>query len=117
MVTLHSMFADTVVLTANLFGYHIVLTLSQFLYLVIAAIVGLVAEFIVGWRLPLGIVGAVISALIGIWLVTHVVELNIPNDPNLYSVPLIKTLIGAIVFVALWHIITFRSWRPRHRTA
>ena len=43
------MLADTVVLTGNILGYHFVVTLSQLIYLAIAAIVGIVAEFIVGW--------------------------------------------------------------------
>ncbi len=49
--------------------------LNFILYLVIAAIVGLIAEYIVGWRLPLGIIGAVIAALAGIWLMTQVISL------------------------------------------
>ena len=43
------------------------------IYLIVAAIVGFVAEFIVGWRLPLGFVGAIIAAIIGIWLMTQVI--------------------------------------------
>ena len=117
MLMSHMLFVDTVVLTATIFGQHVVVTLSQLIYAIIAAIVGLVAEFIVGWRLPLGIVGGFIAALIGIWLMTTVVNLVIPGDPIVYGVPLLKTLIGAIVFVAIWHIITYRSWRRRPRVA
>ena len=36
--------------------------LNFIVYLVVAAIVGLVAESLVGWRLPLGIVGAIVAA-------------------------------------------------------
>jgi len=35
-------------------------------YLIVAAIVGFVAESLVGWRLPFGFVGAIIAALVGI---------------------------------------------------
>jgi uncharacterized membrane protein YeaQ/YmgE (transglycosylase-associated protein family) len=116
MLTVHTMLADTILLTGNLFGYHFVLTLSQLIYWLIAAVVGLVAETIVGWRLPFGIIGAFIAALIGIWLFTNVVQVNIPDDPNVYGVPLVKTLIGAVVFVVIWHLITYRA-APRRRTA
>jgi len=81
--------------------------LNYILYLIIAAIVGLVAESIVGWRVPFGIVGAVIAALIGIWLMTQVIIITGVGDINLYGVPLFRALIGAIVFVAVWHLITF----------
>lgn len=117
MYALHTVLADTILLTGNAFGYHFVITLSQLIYWIIAALVGLAAEFIVGWRLPLGIIGAFIAALIGIWLLTSVIQLNIPGDPVLYGVPLLKTLIGAILFVALWHLITYRSWSRRSRVA
>jgi uncharacterized membrane protein YeaQ/YmgE (transglycosylase-associated protein family) len=111
------MLADTVILTGNILGYHFVVTLSQLIYLAIAALVGIVAEFIVGWRLPLGVVGAIIAALIGIWLTTNVLVLNIPGDPVFYGVPLFRALIGAIILVALWHLITYRSWARRRRYA
>jgi uncharacterized membrane protein YeaQ/YmgE (transglycosylase-associated protein family) len=109
------MFADTVILTGNILGYHFAVTLSQLIYLAIAAIVGIVAEFIVGWRLPLGVIGAIIAALVGIWLTTNVFILNIPGDLVFYGVPVIRALIGAIILVALWHLITYRSWGRRRR--
>ena len=93
----------------------IVITLDFIIYLIVAAIVGLIAEFIVGWRLPFGFIGAIIAALLGIWLLTHVVLLVIPGDPTIYGVPIIKALIGAIIMVALWHLITYRSWYHRRR--
>lgn len=107
--------ADTVVMTGNLFGYHFVLTLSQLIYWAIAAVVGIVAEFIVGWRLPFGVIGAIVAALVGIWLMTNVVQLAIPGDPVLYGVPLFRALIGAIVLVGIWHLLTYRSWSRRRR--
>jgi uncharacterized membrane protein YeaQ/YmgE (transglycosylase-associated protein family) len=60
-------------ITINVGTIHLALYLSQVMYLLIAAIVGFVAEFIVGWRLPFGIIGAIIAALVGIWIVTNVV--------------------------------------------
>lgn len=84
-------------------------------YLIVAAIVGLVAEFIVGWRLPLGIIGAIIAALVGIWLLTRVIVITGIGDIIVAGVPLIRALIGAMILVALWHFLTYRTWRSRHR--
>ncbi len=87
-------------------------------YLVVAAIVGLIAETLVGWRLPFGFIGAIIAALIGIWLMTNLIhitgvgDINIPTDP---PVPLIRALIGAIILVAIWHLITYPAYRGRRR--
>lgn len=95
------------------------ITTSEIIYVVIAAIVGLVAEFIVGWRLPFGIIGAIIAALVGIWLLTSVIEVTIPGDYILniagQSIPLIRALLGAIVVVAIWHMFTYPTWRRRER--
>ncbi len=84
-------------------------------YLIIAAIVGFLAEFLVGWRLPFGFVGAIIAALIGIWLMTQVIIISGLGDINLYGVPLVRALIGAVIFVAIWHLITYQAYRGRRR--
>src|SRR2546421_10712240 len=102
-------------LPAVILAFTISITTSLIVYLVVAAIVGLVAEFIVGWRLPFGFIGAIIAALVGIWLLTNVVQLNINGDPVVYGVPIIKALLGAIILVALWHFLTYGSWRRRRR--
>ncbi len=100
-------------ITINLGNLHLVLYLSQVMYLLVAAFVGFVAEFIVGWRLPFGILGAIIAALVGIWIVTNVVILIIPGDPVFFGVPLFKALIGATIFAALWYLVTYRIWHRR----
>jgi uncharacterized membrane protein YeaQ/YmgE (transglycosylase-associated protein family) len=91
------------------------ITVGFIIYLIVAAIVGVVAESIVGWRLPFGIIGAIIAALIGIWLMTHLLIINGIGDIYVEGVPLIRALIGAIILVALWHLITYRSWHRRRR--
>src|SRR5215467_9045520 len=100
-------------ITINLGNAHLALYLSQLMYLLVAAMVGFVAEFIVGWRLPFGIIGAIIAALVGIWIVTNVVILIIPDDPILFGMPFFKTLIGATLFTALWYLLTYRLWHHR----
>lgn len=85
------------------------------IYLIIAAIVGFVAESIVGWRLPLGIVGAIIAAIVGIWLMTQVIIITGVGDLYIQGVPILRALIGAIILVALWHLITYPMYRRRRR--
>ena len=92
--------------------------LGFLLYLLVAAIIGFIAEAIVGWRLPFGFVGAIIAALIGIWLMSAVIiiqglpDILIPTTPPVY---LIRALIGGIILVALWHLITYPLYRSRRR--
>jgi uncharacterized membrane protein YeaQ/YmgE (transglycosylase-associated protein family) len=100
-------------ITISIGNLHLALYLSQVMYLLIAAIVGFVAEFIVGWRLPFGIIGAIIAALVGIWIVNNVMILIIPGDPVLFGIPLFKALIGATLFAALWYLLTYRLWHRR----
>jgi uncharacterized membrane protein YeaQ/YmgE (transglycosylase-associated protein family) len=110
-------YGDPVVAAGNISGYHFVITLSLVIYWIIAAIVGIVAESIVGWRLPFGIIGAIAASLLGIWLLTEVVPVNISGDIMIAGVPipLIKAFIGAVIVVTIWHVLTFPSWRRRHR--
>jgi uncharacterized membrane protein YeaQ/YmgE (transglycosylase-associated protein family) len=89
--------------------------LNVIVYLIVAAVVGLVAEAIVGWRLPFGFIGAIIVALIGIWLMTRVIIIDGLPDINVEGVPLLRALIGAMLLVALWHAFTYPSWRRRRR--
>jgi len=108
-----ALLGEVPLVTINVGNMHLALYLSQIMYLLVAAIVGFVAEFIVGWRLPFGIVGAIIAGLVGIWIVTNVVILIIPGDPVLFGIPLFKALIGATLFAALWYLLTYRLWHHR----
>ena len=93
----------------------IVISAELIVYLLVAALVGLVAESIVGWRLPFGIIGAILAALVGVWLLTNVIVLTGIGDIYLAGVPLLRALIGAIILVALWHLLTYRTWYRRRR--
>ena len=109
----HSVLADgiSIHIGDNVWSF----SLNFIIYLIIAAIVGFVAESIVGWRLPFGFIGAIIAALIGIWIMTQLIIITGFGDINLYGVPIIRALIGAIIFVALWHLLTYRTWYRRRR--
>src|SRR6266550_4250092 len=110
---MHTVPADGITITIG----HNVWTfgLNFIVYLIVAAIVGLVAETIVGWRLPFGFVGAIIAALVGVWLMTQVIIITGIGDINVFGVPIIRALIGAIILVAVWHIITYGLSRRGRR--
>ena len=90
---------------------------SFIIYLIVAAVVGLVAETLVGWRLPFGFVGAIVAALVGAWLLTKVIILTGIGDITVYGVPIVRALIGAVILVALWQLLTFSLWRGRGRSS
>jgi len=113
MQSMSFILADAI--TIHIGGHAWTFTTAFIIYLVVAAIVGLLAEFIVGWRLPFGIIGAIIAALVGIWLMTQVIIVTGFNDIDFYGVPLIRALIGAIILVLLWHFLTYRGWHRRRR--
>ncbi len=72
--------------------------------LLVGLVVGLVAETIVGTRVPLGYIGAVILGFLGAWFATHVLHFNISPDYIVNSVPLFRALIGAVILAFLWSL-------------
>jgi uncharacterized membrane protein YeaQ/YmgE (transglycosylase-associated protein family) len=115
MLALFTVLADgvTIKIGSNVWSFG----LQFIIYLIIAAIVGLVAESIVRYHLPFGFVGAIIAALIGVWLMTNVIIITGLGDIVVYNVPLIRALIGAIILVAIWKLITYGFARRRYTTA
>src|SRR6266704_3102660 len=103
------------ILSAIIIAATITITTGLIIYLIVAAIVGLLAEFIVGWRLPFGFIGAIIAAIIGIWLMSQVIIITGLPEVNISGVPIVRALIGAIIFVALWHLVTYGLWGRRRR--
>jgi len=94
--------------------------LNFIIYLIVAAVVGLVAEALVGRRLPFGFVGAIIAALVGAWLLTKVIVISGIGDIYLGTnptVPIFRALVGAIILVALWQLLTVGLGRGRRRSA
>ncbi|QBD82584.1 transglycosylase [Ktedonosporobacter rubrisoli] len=84
-------------------------TLTQFvIWVVIAAAVGLVGEVIAGRRAPAGILGAIMVGLFAIFLIVGFFHFHIVDEPIVAGVPLISTIIAAIVLVIIWHNIAYR---------
>jgi uncharacterized membrane protein YeaQ/YmgE (transglycosylase-associated protein family) len=115
MFTLQFILADgvTIKLGDNVwtFGFNFII------YLIVAAVVGLVAESLVGRRLPFGFVGAIIAALVGAWLLTKVIVISGIGDINIFGVLIFRALIGAIILVALWQLLTVGLSRGGRRRA
>ena len=113
---LNTIFADTI--TIKIGNTVLYLGTNLLVYVAVAAIVGLVAEFLIGWRLPFGIIGATIAALIGIWIMTQVIVISGIPDYAINTTPpiyLVRAIIGAALFVFLWHLLTFPLYRRRTR--
>ena len=91
--------------------------LNFIIYLIVAAVVGLVAESLVGRRLPFGFVGAIIAALVGAWLLTKVIVISGIGDIYVYNVPIFRALVGAMILVAIWQLLTVGLSRGRSRNS
>ncbi|HEY1349522.1 MAG TPA: hypothetical protein VGF67_07865 [Ktedonobacteraceae bacterium] len=91
-------------------------TLSHLLYLIIAIIIGILAETIIGWRLPYGVLGAILCATLGIILVL-LLPINVGGEVQLFgqSIAVARAFVGGAVLVTIWHLVTYTSWRSRHR--
>ncbi len=113
----HAATTDPVVLSGNILGHPLTVTTSELIYWGIAAIVGLVAETLVGWRLPFGVIGAIFASLLGIWLLTDVISLQVMGNVTIagQNIPIVKALLGAMIVVAIWHMLTYPVWHRRHR--
>lgn len=92
-----------------------VITLTELvIWLLIAALVGIVGELIARRRAPDGLLGAIILGFIAIFLIVGVFHFSIAGEPFLYGVPLISSIIAAAILVAIWSGIAYRHY---HRYA
>ncbi len=84
-------------------------TLTQFIiWLIIAAIIGIIAEFVAGRRAPAGIFGAIMVGLFAIFLIVGFFHFHIVGEPSINGVPIISTIIAAIVLVIIWSSLSSR---------
>ncbi len=79
-------------------------------WIVIAAVVGLLGELIAGRRAPAGILGAIMVGLFSIFLIVGFFHFNIQGEPTLEGVPLISTIIAAVILVVIWNSLAHRRW-------
>jgi uncharacterized membrane protein YeaQ/YmgE (transglycosylase-associated protein family) len=84
-------------------------------YLLIAALVSIIAERIVGAG-PWGLLGNIIVGLIGIWLMLNVLRIVLPGDPVVAGVPILTAIIGAMIVDIILSLLVRgagprRTWR------
>jgi uncharacterized membrane protein YeaQ/YmgE (transglycosylase-associated protein family) len=77
-------------------------------WIIIAAVVGFLGEFIAGRRAPAGILGAIMVGLFAIFLIVGFFHFHIVGEPTLEGVPVISTIIAAIMLVVVWSSISRR---------
>lgn len=85
------------------------ITITQILiWIVIAAIVGILGEILARRRAPDGILGAIIVGFLAIFLIVGVFHVHFTNEPTLDGVPLISSIIVAALLVAIWSAFAYR---------
>jgi uncharacterized membrane protein YeaQ/YmgE (transglycosylase-associated protein family) len=81
-------------------------------WILIAAVVGVVGELLARRRAPDGIVGAIMVGLLAIFLMVGVFHFHITGEPKLENVPVISSIIVAAILVAIWSGFAYRRVRP-----
>jgi len=84
------------------------------IWILIAAVVGVVGELLARRRAPDGIVGAIIVGLLAIFLIVGVFNFQISGEPKLENVPLISSIIVAAILVAIWSGFAYRRIQPHY---
>ena len=92
------------------------LSLTELLiWLLIAAIVGILGELLARRRTPDGIIGAIIVGFIAIFLLVGVFHFHIAGEPIFYGVPIISAIIVSAILVLLWSFFAYH--RVHHYTS
>lgn len=89
-------------------------TFTQFIiWLIVAAIIGFLGELIAGRRAPEGFLGAIMVGLFAIFLIVGFFHFSIKGEPTIEGVPIVSTIIAAVMIVALWSSLSYRFYRTR----
>jgi len=93
----------------------VTLTLTTLLvWILIAALVGIVGELIARRRAPDGIVGAIILGFLAIFIVVGLLGFHIAGEPFLAGVPLISSIIVAAILVFIWSRFAYHHFHRRY---
>ncbi len=76
--------------------------LALIVMLIVAGIVGWLADLIVPGELPYGWLGAIVAGLVGAWLGTALIG---QVGPTLAGIPLLPALLGAIIIAFLVNLV------------
>lgn len=92
------------------------LSLTTFIiWSLIAVVVGLLGEVLAHRR---GLGGLLVAAVIGwlaIFLVVGVLHFSISGEPVLDGVPIISSILAAVLVVLIWSLFAYRRVAPRYR--
>ncbi len=92
------------------------ITLTTLLiWLLIAAVVGFLGEALAGRRGPGGLLGAIVVGFLAIFLIVGVFHFHIAGEPFLDGVPLVSSILAAIVLVLIWSFFAYRRVAPYYR--
>lgn len=83
-------------------------------WILIAAVVGVVGELLARLRAPDGIVGAIMVGLLAIFLIVGVFHFHITGEPKLENAPLISSIIVAAILMAIWSGFAYRRVQPAY---
>jgi uncharacterized membrane protein YeaQ/YmgE (transglycosylase-associated protein family) len=86
--------------------------LGVLLTLLIAGVVGALADSVVPGRLPYGWLGAILAGLFGSWLGTLLIG---HVGPSLAGIPIVPALLGAVIIAVVANVLFKRSYRGRER--
>jgi uncharacterized membrane protein YeaQ/YmgE (transglycosylase-associated protein family) len=75
-------------------------------FLVIGAVVGLMAERLTDRKLPYAWVGACAAGLVGAWLMTDALNIEIAPQISVTGIPLLSAILGAAIVVSLFSLVT-----------
>lgn len=86
------------------------MTVTQLIiWVLIAALVGIVGELLARRRAPGGMLGAIIVGFLAILLVDGIFRISIKGEPFLAdTVPLFTSIIAAAILVAVWSAFAYR---------
>jgi uncharacterized membrane protein YeaQ/YmgE (transglycosylase-associated protein family) len=74
--------------------------------LVVGAVVGLMAERLTDRKLPYAWVGASVAGLVGAWLMTDALHIEIAPQASVVGIPLLSAILGATIVVSLFSLVT-----------
>ena len=81
---------------------------TQFIiWIIIAAVIGILGEFIAGRRAPAGILGAIMIGLFAIFLIVGFFHFHITGEPTFEGVPIVSTIIAAVMLVVIWSSVAY----------
>jgi uncharacterized membrane protein YeaQ/YmgE (transglycosylase-associated protein family) len=83
-------------------------------WILLAAVVGVVGELLARRRAPDGIVGAIMVGLLAMFLMVGVLHFHITGEPKLEHVPVISSIIVAAILVAVWSGFAYRRVQPSY---